>query len=163
CWAATTGWVVGVSGSAFVLLLPACGGTHPSYFPAIFAPFALLGAGAGMAFLPLMTLAMANVPPSDAGLASGIVNASLQVSAAIGIAALATIAADHTKRLAALGQPHADALTAGFHLAWEIGAGSVAVGALVALLTLRPPRELRSEAGATEPSPEDLTVAADVV
>jgi EmrB/QacA subfamily drug resistance transporter len=77
---------------ALVLLaqLPA----HASYLPTIFVPFALLGLGAGLAFLPLTTIAMADVPLADAGLASGIVNASLQISGAIGIAALATVAAE---------------------------------------------------------------------
>ncbi len=91
-----------------------------------------------MSFLPLTTIAMADVPLADAGLASGIVNASLQISAAIGIAALGTVAAERTKVLAGLGQHHVEALTGGFHLAWAIGAGAVAVGALVALLWLRP-------------------------
>jgi EmrB/QacA subfamily drug resistance transporter len=115
--------------------------THTSYFPAILVPFALLGLGAGLAFLPLTTLAMADVPLPDAGLASGIVNASLQISAAIGIAVLGTVAANRTKLLASLGQHHAQALTGGFHLAWTIGAGAVAAAALVALLWLRPPTQ----------------------
>jgi EmrB/QacA subfamily drug resistance transporter len=122
---------------ALVLLsqLPA----HTSYFPAIFAPFALLGLGAGLSFLPLTMIAMAEVPSADAGLASGIVNASLQISAAIGIAALGTVAAQRTKVLAGLGEHHLQALTGGFHLAWAIGAGAVGLGALIALLWLRPP------------------------
>jgi EmrB/QacA subfamily drug resistance transporter len=123
--------------AALVLLsrLPA----QASYMPTIFVPFALLGFGAGLSFLPLTTIAMADVPIADAGLASGIVNASLQISGAIGIAALSTAAADRTKVLAGLGQHHLQALTGGFHLAWVIGAGAVAVGALVTLLWLRPP------------------------
>ena len=77
--------LVAITGALTLLSqLPA----HASYFPAIFVPFALLGLGAGLSFLPLMTIAMADVPLADAGLASGIVNASLQISAAIGIAAL---------------------------------------------------------------------------
>jgi MFS family permease len=111
---------------------------HTSYFPAVFAPFALLGLGAGLSFLPLTTIAMAEVPIADAGLASGIVNASLQISAAIGIAALGTVAAQRTKVLATLGDHHVQALTGGFHLAWAIGAGAVAAGALIALTLLRP-------------------------
>ena len=51
-------------------------------------PFALLGWGAGSPFLPLTTIAMAEVPIAEAGLASGIVNASQQISVAIGTAAL---------------------------------------------------------------------------
>ncbi len=71
---------------------------------------------------------MAEVPPADAGLASGIVNASLQISGAIGIAALATVAAQRTKVLAGSGQHHLQALTGGFHLAWTLGAGAVGRG-----------------------------------
>jgi EmrB/QacA subfamily drug resistance transporter len=123
--------------AALILLsrLPA----HSSYLPAIFGPFALLGLGAGLSFLPLTTIAMAEVPIGDAGLASGIVNASLQISAAIGTAALGTVAAERTKVLVGLGQHPVQALTGGFHLAWAIGAGAVAVGALLTLLWLRPP------------------------
>jgi len=84
-----------------------------SYFPDLLLPFLLLGLGAGTSFLPLMTLAMADVPDTDAGLASGIVNASLQISAAIGVAVLGTIATDHTQSLMAGGSPAPDALSAG--------------------------------------------------
>ena len=114
-------------------------GAQPTTSRTIFVPFALLGLGAGLSFLPLTTIAMAEVPLGDAGLASGIVNASLQISAAIGTAALGTVAAERTKVLAGLGQHHLQALTGGFHLAWALGAGAVAVGALVTLLWLRPP------------------------
>jgi hypothetical protein len=112
---------------------------HASYFPTIFVPFAMLGFGAGLSFLPLMTIAMADVPLADAGLASGIVNASLQISAAIGIAALGTIAAQRTKVLTGQGQHQLQALTDGFHLAWAIGAGAVVAGAVIALVWLRAP------------------------
>jgi len=137
--------------AALILLsrLPA----QTSYLPAIFVPFTLLGVGAGLSFLPLTTIAMADVPLGDAGLASGIVNASLQISAAIGIAALGTVAASRTKVLAGLGQHHLQALTGGFHLAWAIGAGAVAVGALITLLWLRPPArpdEVRADFGRVE-------------
>ena len=89
--------------------------------------------------MPLTTIAMADVPIADAGLASGIVNASLQISGAIGIAALGTVAAERTKVLAGRGQHHLQALTGGFHLAWALGAGAVGAGALIALLWLRRP------------------------
>jgi EmrB/QacA subfamily drug resistance transporter len=124
---------------ALSLLLLSRLGAHAAYFPDIVVPFALLGLGAGSSFLPLMTIAMADVPTRDAGLASGIVNASLQISAAIGTAALGTVAASRTKVLAGLGQHQLQALTGGFHLAWAIGAGAVALGALITVLWLRPP------------------------
>ena len=131
--------LAGLTAIAGALVLLSQLSAHASYFPTIFAPFALLGLGAGLSFLPLMTIAMAEVPLADAGLASGIVNASLQISAAIGIAALGTVAAERTKVLTGQGQHVVQALTGGFHLAWAIGAGTVLVGALIALLWLRSP------------------------
>ena len=127
--------LVSITGALLLLArIPA----HAAYIPAIFGPFTLLGLGAGLSFLPLTSIAMADVPIADAGLASGIVNASLQISAAIGIAALGTVAAERTQVLTGLGQQHLQALTGGFHLAWAIGAAAVAVGALVTLVWLRP-------------------------
>ena len=58
---------------------------------------------------------------------------------AIGLAALGTIATDHTKALSADGHSLASALTGGFHLAYVVGAASVAGGILAAFLLLRPP------------------------
>jgi EmrB/QacA subfamily drug resistance transporter len=137
--------LAGLTAITAALLLLSQLPTHTQYFPTIFVPFLLLGLGAGMAFLPLTTIAMAEVPLADAGLASGIVNASLQISGAIGIAALATVAAERSKVLAGSGQHHLQALTGGFHLAWALGAGAVLAGALVALVWLRGPR-VKSEA-----------------
>jgi EmrB/QacA subfamily drug resistance transporter len=131
--------LAGLAAITGALLLLARVPADAAYVPAIFGPFTLLGLGAGLSFLPLTTIAMAEVPTADAGLASGIVNASLQISAAIGIAALGTVAADRTKVLTGLGQHHLQALTGGFHLAWLIGAGAVALGAVVTLVWLRPP------------------------
>jgi EmrB/QacA subfamily drug resistance transporter len=133
-WVLLTGLTAITAALLLLSRLPA----HTGYVPAIFAPFALLGLGAGLSFLPLTTIAMAEVPIADAGLASGIVNASLQISAAIGTAALGTVAAARTKVLTGLGQHHLQALTGGFHLSWAIGAGAVAAGALITLVWLRP-------------------------
>jgi EmrB/QacA subfamily drug resistance transporter len=98
----------------------------------------LIGLGAGLGFPSLMGLAMSGATPQDSGLASGLVNTSVQVGGAIGLAVLATLAAENTDGLLADGQPAATALNAGFHLAYLIGAGLVAVAAVVALTVLRP-------------------------
>jgi MFS family permease len=152
--------LAGLAAIAGALLLLSRLPAHTSYFPTIFVPFALLGLGAGLSFLPLTTIAMAEVPSADAGLASGIVNASLQISAAIGIAALGTVAAQRTKALAGLGEHHLQALTGGFHLAWAIGAGAVGLGALVALLWLRPPTRKREVVQARPEPPVSLELEA---
>src|SRR5918992_867081 len=98
----------------------------------------LLGLGAGLAFPALMTLAMSDVTPSDAGLASGLVNTTLQVGGAIGLAVLATFATERTQGLVGDGEAAASALTSGYHLAYLIGAGLVGVALAVALTVLRP-------------------------
>ena len=66
----------------------------------------LLGIGAGLAFPALMTLAMSGATPSDAGLASGLVNTTDQVGGAIGLAVLATLATERTDALRADGASH---------------------------------------------------------
>jgi EmrB/QacA subfamily drug resistance transporter len=121
------------------LVLLATQGVHASYFPGLFFAFLALGLGAGASFLPLLTIGMSDAPQRDAGLASGIVNVSVQLFGAIGLATLGTIATDHTKALSSSGHALSSALTGGYHLAYLVGAVCVAVGILAAFLTLRPP------------------------
>jgi EmrB/QacA subfamily drug resistance transporter len=113
---------------------------HAAYFPGVFAAFALIGIGAGIGFLPLLTLAMSEVPPRDAGLASGIVNVSMQMAGALGLAVLGTVATDRSRALAADGLSTKSALIGGYHLSFALGAACVAFGVLAALALLRPPR-----------------------
>jgi len=115
-------------------------GAHTSFFPTIFFAFFTIGLGIGSAFMPLLTIAMAEVPVADAGLASGIVNVSQQVAGALGLAVLGTIATNHTRALEVAHHPQIGALLAGYHLAFTIGAASVTTGILVALALLRPRR-----------------------
>ncbi|NGO72104.1 MFS transporter [Streptomyces boncukensis] len=68
-----------------------------SSYPALILPALLmLGLGMGTAFMPAMSLATHGVRPSDAGVASAMVNTSQQVGGAIGTALLNTIAASAT-------------------------------------------------------------------
>jgi EmrB/QacA subfamily drug resistance transporter len=129
----------GLVGIAAGLLLLATQGVHASYFPGLFFAFLLLGLGAGASFLPLLTIGMADAPKRDAGLASGIINVSVQLFGAIGLASLGTVATDHTKALSSSGHSLVQALTGGYHLAYLVGAICVAFGILAAFLFLRTP------------------------
>ena len=60
----------------------------------------LLGLGAGMAFNPVLLAAMSDVEPSEAGLASGVVNTSFMMGGALGLAVLASLAASRTEHAA---------------------------------------------------------------
>src|SRR5262249_32613981 len=83
---------------------------HSAYFPRLFVAFSLLRLGAGLSFMPLLTIALAEVPPEGAGLASGIVNVSMQLSAALGLAVLGSLSSQRTALLMAQGVAPNEAL-----------------------------------------------------
>jgi len=142
----------GLLGIVGGLLLLAGDGVHASYFPGLFFAFLLLGLGAGASFLPLLTMGMSDAPARDAGLASGIINVSVQLFGAIGLATLGTIATDHTKALSASGHQLSSALTGGYHLSYAVAAACVAGGILAAFLVLHPPASSRTQEA--DPDPE---------
>jgi EmrB/QacA subfamily drug resistance transporter len=119
------------------LLLFARAPVDGSYATDILPVMVLLGVGAGLAAPALMTLAMSGATEEDAGLASGLVNTTVQVGGAIGLAVLATLATERTDGRAAAGDQAASALTAGYHLADLIGAALVAIAIAVAVGVLR--------------------------
>ncbi len=115
-------------------------GPHTSFFPTIFLGYFTIGLGIGSAFMPLLTIAMANVPAADAGLGSGIINVSQQVSGALGLALLGTIATNRTHALELDHHSLVGSLIGGYHLAFAVGAVAVVVGILAALALLRAPQ-----------------------
>jgi EmrB/QacA subfamily drug resistance transporter len=119
------------------LLLFARAPVDGNYFRDVFPVMILLGLGAGLSFPALMMLAMSGATPSDAGLASGLINTTAQVGGAIGLAVLATLATSRTDGLLADGESTASALTSGYHLALLIGAACVATAIVVGLAVLR--------------------------
>ncbi|HEX4720259.1 MAG TPA: MFS transporter [Thermoleophilaceae bacterium] len=98
----------------------------------------VLGTGAGLFFPSLTTLAMSGVSESESGLASGLINTSLQVGGSIGLAVLAGLATTRADRLLGSGHSTAAALTGGYHLAFLVAAGLVIAGIVVALRVLDP-------------------------
>lgn len=129
------------------LVLFASAGQHASYFPQIFVAFLLMGAGAGASFMPLLQVAMSEIPNVDAGLGSGVVNVSQQLAGAVGLAVLSTVADSRSRSLIAGGHAVVPSLTSGYQLALYIAAGSVLVGLALAPILLRthePPEEERA-------------------
>jgi MFS family permease len=98
----------------------------------------LFGIGAGMSFPALMTLAMSGASPSDAGLASGLVNTTQQVGGALGLAVLATLATSRTDGLLGDGASTASALTGGYQLAFGVGAVLLGAAIVLAAIVLEP-------------------------
>jgi len=112
--------------------------TDATYVVDILPSMILMGLGTGLAFPSLMTLAMSGATQEDAGLASGLVNTSVQVGGAIGLAVLATLATERTDGLLADGEPAASALNGGYHLAYLVGAALVLVAIVVTVTVLKP-------------------------
>jgi MFS family permease len=132
------------------LLLLARTPVDATYTADLLPPMVLIGLGAGLGFPSLMTLAMSGATESDAGLASGLVNTSVQVGGAIGLAVLATLATERTDARLDDGASGPVALNSGYHLAYLIGAGLVLVAIAVAVSFLR--ERAPEAAPAEEPS-----------
>jgi EmrB/QacA subfamily drug resistance transporter len=127
------------AGLAWLTRAPLDGAYAVDILPAMLA----LGVGGGLAFPALMTLAMSGVRPEESGLASGLVNTTQQVGAALGLSVLATIAAER-----AGDAPSAAALLDGYHLAFAVSSALLVAAFTVALVVLRRPRA--SEAATAE-------------
>jgi EmrB/QacA subfamily drug resistance transporter len=108
-----------------------------SYVSDLLPGFLIIAVGMGFSFVPISIAALAGVKPSEAGLASGLINTSQQVGGALGIAALSAIATSTTTDKFASGAAKATALTDGFQAAFTAGAAVGIIGILVALFVVR--------------------------
>src|SRR5215469_1087150 len=115
----------------------------------------LFGLGGGLTLPAVTTLGMSGATDADAGLVSGVFNTSQQVGGALGLALLTTLAAGRTG-----GSQAAQALTDGYHLAWEAGAILGVAAIAVAVIALRPPRSRRGGQG-RQPAAEGAGAAFD--
>ena len=141
----------GMASAVVGLLLFSTVGPDTAFFPTIFLACFAIGLGIGTAFMPLLTIAMADVPPADSGLGSGITNVSQQISGALGLAVLSTIAANHTKGLVSTHHGLTDSLISGYHVAFLSGAAVIVAGIALAFVLLAP-RRSQSELHVAEAS-----------
>jgi EmrB/QacA subfamily drug resistance transporter len=117
-----------------------------SYVGGFLPGLALMALGIGNAFVPLTMIATGGVDADDQGLASGLFNTSQQVGGALGLAVLSTFANTATSNFA--GGTHAEALVHGYTVAFAIGAGLLALAAVVVAVTLRADEANESAAAA---------------
>jgi hypothetical protein len=135
----------------FALVTP-----HTAYFPQVFFALLLIGMGGAMAFTPLLTIGVSNIPAADAGLGSGLINVSQQVSAAVAVAVLSVVSANRTHALLAAGHSPTHALAGGYRLGFVVGAGCAAAGAVVCALLVPSPSP-------TQTAPADLAPVVESV
>jgi len=152
--------IPGVCLVVVALLLFARTPVEGNYLTDLLPPFLLIGIGVGTSFPAIMTLAMSGATPEDAGLASGLVNTSMQVGGSIGLAVLATLSTERTNALLADGEGQLAALNSGYHVAYLIGAGLAATAVAIAVFVLRDPQPQEMPAhqeGEPEPAFSEAT------
>jgi MFS family permease len=112
-----------------------------SFLGGLLGPTILTGLGFGLAVTPVTIAGTSGVPRSHAGLASGLLNTNRTVGASVGLAALATVAADRTTALLAGSSsavPRLAALTAGYARAFGVAA-VICLGAGILAWAVLPP------------------------
>ncbi|WP_181770762.1 MFS transporter [Amycolatopsis pittospori] len=117
----------------FLAMVEADGNYAMDVLPAL----VLMGIGFGAAMPALMGQAMSGADPADAGVASGLINTTQQIGAAVGTAVLATAAASRTGSLLAEGAATPEALTGGYRTAYALSAGLLALAVFVSAVVLR--------------------------
>jgi EmrB/QacA subfamily drug resistance transporter len=128
---------VGLGLASLGLLLFARAPVDGNFVVDVLPSMILLGLGAGMAFNPVLLAAMSDVEPSDAGLASGVVNTAFMMGGALGLAVLASLAASRTETLTSSGEGPLEALTGGYHAAFLAGAAFALAAAVIGGTLLR--------------------------
>jgi EmrB/QacA subfamily drug resistance transporter len=150
-----TPMLIGFSLFVIGLLLYARVPVDGNYFMDVFPGMIIMGFAGGITFNPILLAAMGDVEPTEAGLASGIVNTSFMMGGALGLAILAAAAASRTDSLVASGDSQLDGLLGGYHLAFMLGALFAAAAAVLAAALLKP-QPMQAHAGAEgmgEPAP----------
>lgn len=110
--------------------------TTGAYLDGVLPALLLTGPGVGLAVVGGTVAATTGVPERQAGLASGVVNMTQQVGAALGLAVLVALSSSRSGAALAAGSDPIDALLAGHRAAFLLGAGFavLAAGLAVALL-----------------------------
>ena len=148
-----TGLALAGLGLALLVRAPIDG----NYLVDVLPSMILLGLGAGIAFNPMIIVAMTDVEPERSGLASGLVNTSFMLGGALGLAVLASVAASQTSSSIAAGVSQIAALTTGYHAAFAIGAAFAITAAALGFRVLR----IGTPAAQDEPELVECAAAAE--
>jgi MFS family permease len=134
---------------------------HGSFVLDVLPSMLLLGAGAGLAFNPVLLAAMGDVEPHESGLASGVVNTSFMMGGALGLAVFVSLSSGRMTSELAAGAGQVAALNSGLHVAFVAGGIAAVAAAVLGAVLLRPkPMAAPAESGAAgvagleEPDPE---------
>src|SRR5215210_3525500 len=129
-----------------------------SYVGDVLFPEMLAAVGLGLSFVPVTIGSVTGTKPSEAGLASGLINTSQQVGGALGLAILSTIATNRTQAVFDSGARDPKiAFTEGFQDAFLAGGVIALAGAGLAMVLISSADSRRmaeeAEAGASPAVP----------
>ena len=126
---------------------PHAGSVGGSYFGDMFVALLVFGPGIGLAFVTASIAALAGVAEHESGLASGLINTTFQIGAALGVAIVSTVAVSRSEDYLAAneGANPLVALTEGFQSAFLACVVLAGIGVALALLLLGRPRRALQE------------------
>jgi len=107
---------------------------HGTFAGNLLPGIVLLALGLGGVFGGVTTAATEGVPADKAGIASGLLNASMQFGGALGLAVLSAVATERSRGVLNTGGTLPHALTEGFQRAFLIGTGFVLAAAAIAMV-----------------------------
>jgi len=113
----------------------------------VFGPLLLFGIGMGLSFMPMNVMVMGGVEPQDAGAASGVLQATMQLGGALGLGILVTVFGTASRNTAG-GDRHGASPTEwahhvfseGMQSAFEAGTAFVGAALLIAIFVIKGPR-----------------------
>jgi hypothetical protein len=129
----TTGLLSGMSGLLVLATLQVDGTYRGDVLPGMI----LVAIAAACGFVTFTIAGVDGTTEENAGIASGILSAGGQIGSALGLATLVSIAVSVQVSEAAAQIPRSQALVDGFAAAYQVGAGILFVGAVIAAVFLR--------------------------
>ncbi|MBM9460019.1 MFS transporter [Nocardioides sp. zg-536] len=131
------GPVLGASGMFYLSRITPDG----SYWSQILPGLVLLGLGLSLIFVPMQNLALAGVDPHDAGVASALASASLNIGGSIGIAIFTALYAGRLEDSLAEGADMMTAFTDGYSITFVAAGVILLIGAVICGVLIRGSRE----------------------
>jgi EmrB/QacA subfamily drug resistance transporter len=123
------GMLIAATGMFYLSRIP----VHGTYLTNLLPGLAVMSIGLGAVFVTVTTTANTGVPAHQAGLAAGLLNTSLQLGSALGLAAFSAIATARTNHLLADAATPPAALTAGFGRALLAASIALLAATIIAL------------------------------
>jgi EmrB/QacA subfamily drug resistance transporter len=140
------------------------------YWSDVFGGAITISFALGLLFSPLAAAATSQAGPTEAGLASGLLNTSRQIGGAVGLAVLATIAVDATTRALGGGHPSfggaisastKEALTHGYNIAFFVGSMICLAAVIATFLIPRATGRAMMQKAAAAPHEETIVLPAE--